>query len=476
MIDKHVRLGLLCTRRNVDGEFFCNVDIAGKNRDAVKAKLTQMGIDFVAIDDIVPDGMIKLGADARKVADYFIAQGVDAVFAPHCNFGTEDAVAKVGKLVGKPLLLWAPRDPAPDPTQDFGRATDAQCGVMATGKVVRDFGVPFSYMSNCRIDDECFERSLRRFMKVAAVVKAMSHLRVGLVSNRPAEFWSVKYNEQQLLEKFGVEVETVTLIELQQRYRRILETNRASLEETVAEYRRDCEICVDDESLYRTAALKAAMLEWAREKDLSAIASTCWGPMRDMAGIASCFVFGELTGEGIPTICEGDVNGAITSIIASAATLWERDPFFADITQRHPTNDNAELFWHCGVFTRNTATRACKPCIKGNFDENRPTVGGFRIEDGDVTVLRFDSTQDQYSLLIAEGVTVDGPKTNGTYGWVEFKDWLAIEHKVVCGPYIHHVAGVHEHIADVLYEACKYLNIKADLCEPDEAEVQRRLR
>ena len=128
------------------------------------------------------------------------------------------------------------------------------------------------------------------------------------------------------------------------------------------------------------------------------------------------------------------------------------------------------------MFTRNTATRACKPCIKGNFDENRPTVGGFRIEDGDVTVLRFDSTQDQYSLLIAEGVTVDGPKTNGTYGWVEFKDWLAIEHKVVCGPYIHHVAGVHEHIADVLYEACKYLNIKADLCEPDEAEVQRRLR
>ena len=88
MIDKKIRLGLLCTRRNIDSDFFCNVDIAGRNRDAVKEKLTQMGVDFVAIDGVVPDGMIKLGSDAEKVADLFLREKVDAVFAPHCNFGT----------------------------------------------------------------------------------------------------------------------------------------------------------------------------------------------------------------------------------------------------------------------------------------------------------------------------------------------------------------------------------------------------
>lgn len=476
MIDKKIRLGLLCTRRNIDSDFFCNVDIAGRNRDAVKEKLTQMGVDFVAIDGVVPDGMIKLGSDAEKVADLFLREKVDAVFAPHCNFGTEDAVAKVGKLVGKPLLLWAPRDPAPDPAHDFGRATDSQCGVMATGKVLRDFGVPFTYMTNCHIKDAYFERALTNFLNVACVVKAMTRLRVGLISCRPAEFWSVKCNEQQLLERFGVEVEPVTLIELQQRYAKILETRRSSLEDTVAAYQRDCEISVEPESLYKVAALKTAMREWAVEKNLSAIASTCWGAMRDMSGIASCFVFGELTNEGIPTVCEGDINGAITCILAEAATGWKNQSFFADITQRHPTNDNAELFWHCGVFPRGTARRDCRPCIKGNFDENRPAVGGFRIEDGDVTLVRFDSSCDEYSLLIAEGRTVDGPETNGTYGWVEFGDWPAIEHKVVCGPYIHHVAGVHRKVAEVLYEACKYLKIRPDLCEPSEAEVLRRLR
>ena len=119
MINKCIRLGLLCTRRNIDSDFFCNVDIAGKNRDDVKAKLDAMSIDYVSIDHLIPNGMIKQISDAKKVADYFVEQGVDAVFAPHCNFGTEDAVAKVGKLVGKPLLLWGPRDPAPDPAHNF---------------------------------------------------------------------------------------------------------------------------------------------------------------------------------------------------------------------------------------------------------------------------------------------------------------------------------------------------------------------
>lgn len=146
-------------------------------------------------------------------------------------------------------------------------------------------------------------------------------------------------------------------------------------------------------------------------------------------------------------------------------------------TFRHPENDNAELFWHCGVFPKSTASKSAKPQIGVNFDEGRPTVGNFLLEDSPVTVMRFDCSDDQYHLLIAEGKTVPGPTTKGTYGWIEFKDWPALEHKVVTGPYIHHVAGVQEHIAPILYEACKYLpGLHPDLAEPSEAEVLKLLR
>ncbi len=344
------------------------------------------------------------------------------------------------------------------------RATDSQCGVMATGKVLRQFGVPFTYMTNSSPDDEVFERTLRTFLNVAHVVKAMKGLRIGQISVRPDAFWSVKCNELQLLEKFGVEVVPVTLIEIQQRYQKILESRRADLEPVVAEYKRGFDVKVDGESLFRAAALKTALKEWAVEQKVSAMASNCWGPMRDMSGIAACFTFGELTDEGLPVVCETDVHGAIPPCSRRPPPVAEGLVHRGLTTATPPTT--RELFWHCGVFRAPPRSCACKPCIAPNFDEGRPAVGNFLIEDSDVTLLRFDCSDDKYSLLIAEGRTVPGPETGGTYGYVEFKDWPKLEHKVVTGPYIHHVAGVHHRSRKCFRGVQVPPGLAPDLAEP----------
>ena len=476
MNSKHtLKLGVVPTRRNLTGEFFCNVDVAQANKKATEKKLTEMGIDFVNIDFLNEEGIIYSGLDAKKVADYMLEQKVDALFTPHCNFGTEDAIAKIGKLVGKPLLLWAPRDPAPD--SEGNRCTDSQCGLMATGKILRQFGVPYTYMTNCTFDDPTFERTMNYFLGAVSVVKSMTNLRIGQIGVRPEEFWSVKCNELQLLEQFGIEVVPVSLIELKQSYDAVMANEGKRLDDMVAYYKTTFDVAVTDDALRRTAALVCTIKDWAEAKEVSAIASSCWGPMRDIGGVASCFAFSELTDMGLPVICETDVHGAITSVIAQAATRWTRASFFADITIRHPENDNAELFWHCGVFPKSTASKSKKPAIGVNFDEGRPTVGNFLLEDSPVTVMRFDCSGDKYSLLVAEGKTVPGPATKGTYGWIEFQDWPKLEHKVVTGPYIHHVAGVQDHIAPILYEACKYIPaLTPDMAEPTEEEVQALLR
>lgn len=471
-----VKLGLIPTRRNMTGEYFCNTKIAHDAKVAIEEKLKSMNIDFVNIDFLNDEGIIYNGLDAEKVADYMIQNKVDALFAPHVNFGTEDAIAKIGKLVGKPLLLWAPRDASPD-LYHGNRCTDSQCGLMATGKVLRQFKVPFTYMTNCHLEDETFERVFNNFMAAASVVKAFRGMRVGQISVRPDPFWSVKCNELQLLEKFGIEVVPVTLIEIKQRFDNLLENQKSKLNARVDYYKENFDVIVNDDALLRTAALYYAIKEWAEEAQVSAIASSCWGPIRDMSGIASCFTFSELTDEKLPVICECDIHGAITSVIAQAATRWTKVSFFADITIRHPENDNAELFWHCGVFPKSVASKKVKPQIGCNFDEGRPTVGNFLLEDTPATVIRFDCSDDQYQLLVAEGKSVPGPKTTGTYGYLEFKDWPKLEHKVVTGPYIHHVAGVQAKIAPVLYEAVKYIpGLKIDLAEPSVEEVESYLR
>lgn len=126
-------------------------------------------VDFINLDWQNNEGFLYNIADAYKVACKFKQEGVDAVFGPHCNFGTVDAVGQVGKLVDKPFLIWGPRDPAP--LSNGNPLRDTQCGLFATSKIFKRFGVPFTYIPNSNVNSIVFERGFKNFLAVASVVK-----------------------------------------------------------------------------------------------------------------------------------------------------------------------------------------------------------------------------------------------------------------------------------------------------------------
>lgn len=98
----------------------------------------------------------------------------------------------------------------------------------------------------------------------------------------------------------------------------------------------------------------------------------------------------------------------------------------------------------------------------------------WEIRHGEVTVCRFDGDHGDYRLMMGEGKGVDGPQTTGTYLWFEVDDWPKWEKHLVEGPYIHHVTGIHGRYAHILYEACKYLGVKADPISPSASELEAR--
>ena len=51
------------------------------------------------------------------------------------------------------------------------------------------------------------------------------------------------------------------------------------------------------------------------------------------------------------------------------------------------------------------------------------------------------------------------------------ENWPRLEAKSVEGPYIHHCVGIHRDVVPALYEACKYIGVKADLYDDNEQEV-----
>ena len=132
-----IKLGFAPTRRSI----FSAPD-AIKYRGLTAERLRELGIDFIDIDDINEEGLLYDDNDRMKIAEKFKKEKIDGLFIPHCNFGTEFECARLAKDLGVPVLLWGPLDERPEP--DGVRLRDTQCGLFATGKVLRRFKVPFT--------------------------------------------------------------------------------------------------------------------------------------------------------------------------------------------------------------------------------------------------------------------------------------------------------------------------------------------
>ncbi len=462
----HIKLGFVPTRSSV----FSAPD-ALKYRDLTAKRLTELGIDFVDITDINPEGLLFADQDVKKIADMFRREKVDGIILAHCNFGTEYVCARLAKELGLPVLLWGPLDERPLP--DGTRLRDTQCGLFATGKVLRRFQVKFTYLTNCRLSDPVFERGLRDFMAVCNVVKTFKHIRILQMGPRPFDFWTTMCNEGELLEKFNIQLSPIPLPELIREVKRIRDGNGAKEE---VELLHDKTIVKISEPKVETiAALARAMRNLVEKYGCQAGAIQCWTALQGELGIMPCAANAILNDLGIPVVCETDIHGAITALMAEAAVMNESRSFFADWTVRHPDNPNGELLQHCGPWPISIAK--CKPelTVPIAFDDDG-SLSAEAKPGNKLTLTRFDGDNGEYSLLLGNARSCEGPKILGTYMWVEVENIKRLEDKIVCGPYIHHCVGVYADVVPVLYEACKYIGIKADLYDPIEEQVKAYLR
>ena len=465
-MDKIV-LGFAPTRRSI----FSAPD-AVKYADLTRRKLKEMQIEFVDIDDISEDGLLHNDNDRMRIEEKFRKAGVDGLFFPHTNFGTEYEVARLAKSLGVPVLLWGPRDERPE--KDGNRLRDSQCGLFATGKVLRRFRIPFSYLTNCRLSDPEFERGIKNFLAVCNVVKSFRTIRILQIGPRPFDFWSTMCNEGELLERFNIQLAPVPLEELFQTMEMLEQTQSTKIEEVIAYIREKFSISVTGEVVKKIATLKLAIRTLADNYGCNAGAIQCWNAFQNKLGIMPCAANSLLNEEGFPLVCETDIHGAITAIMCEAAGMGEKRTFFADWTVRHPDNENGELLQHCGPWPMSCLTG--KPSIGYPLAFDYPGAVEAEAKHGNLTLCRFDGDNGEYSLLLGNAKAIEGPYTKGTYLWVEVKNLKKLEAKIVEGPYIHHCVGIHKDIVPILYEACKYISVTPDLYDDNEEEIKAYIR
>lgn len=463
---KKIKIGFAPTRRSI----FSAPD-AVKFANLTRDRLRELGVEFVDITDINDEGLLYQECDRIKIRDKFRSAGIDGLFFPHGNFGTEYECARLAKEMGVPVLLWGPRDERPEP--NGVRLRDTQCGLFATGKVLRRFGVPFTYVTNCRLTDPEFALGIKTFLAVCSVVKTFRNIRILQIAPRPYDFWSTMCNEGELLEKFNVQLAPIPMPELTAEMKKV-KTQGVEVPKTISYCRSCMNIEIKDDELENVAALKVAMKNLAAKYGCNAIAIQCWNELQHEIGIMPCAANSMLNEEGIPTVCETDIHGAITALMVEAASLDDKRSFFADWTVRHPDNENGELLQHCGPWPISVARE--KPSITYPLAFDYPGAVAAEAKHGQVTLARFDGDNGEYSLLLGNAKGIDGPYTKGTYLWVEVENLKRLEAKIVEGPYIHHCVGIHEDVVPVLYEACKYIGVKPDLYDNNEEQINAYLR
>lgn len=464
---KTVKLGLAPTRRSI----FSAPD-AVKYANLTRNRLRELDVEFVDIDDISIDGLLHNDEDRIKIEEKFKREKVDGLFFPHGNFGTEYEVARLAKNMGLPVLLWGPRDERPD--ENGVRLRDSQCGLFATGKVLRRFNVPFTYLTNCRLTDPEFERGVKDFLAICNVVKTFKNTRILQIGPRPFDFWSTMCNEGELLERFNIQLAPIPLPELTQEVKKAKE-EKIEVAEVMDYCHKNMIVKVKEEELENIAAMKVAMKRLAETYGCNAAAIQCWNALQTELGINAHVPANSLLNEeGLPVVCETDIHGAITAVMVEAATLDDTRSFFADWTVRHPDNENGELLQHCGPWPISVAQE--KPSIGYPLAFDHPGAVEAQAKFGELTLARFDGDNGEYSMLLGNAKGIEGPYTKGTYLWVEVENLKRLEDKLVCGPYIHHCVGIHKNVVPILYEACKYIGIKPDLYDPVEENVKAYIR
>ena len=466
MLNYSVKIGLVAMRRNTTdrprGTFltWCSAEQRGKRFvKYIEENFTNEYVSFannkgIGIGDLVFDD-----TSAQQVVERFQKEKVDAVMIINCNFGNEEASADIAKAIGKPVLLWAPLDD--EYYVDGMRPTDSQCGLFGVSRQMQRFHIPFSHLPCCTVESKEFAEGFDSFVRVACMVKNFTNLRIGQIGSRPAPFFSVIWNEGELMEKFGVRTIALNFAIVEKRMKLAAEECTAEIDEIEAYIRANYKM--DDLTPKYVRGMATMVVMYKRlfdEYKLDVIVAECWTATPIMFdGLAPCTVYGILNDMGYLIACESDMHCALTMVLLKSATLGEGKPLFGEFTVRHPQNRNAELLWHCGPFPLSQKA-------ENGIDSTARLVNQrswFRAKDGIYTVARLDQESGDYMILPLVCHTTAGPQTHGTYIWGEFTDLQAVEDRLIDGPYIHHFVEIAGDYRKEIAEFCKYFpNLKVD--------------
>ncbi len=365
--------------------------------DASKTLLYALDSRFVCPNDIL------LGADA--VRDFLADKQPDLVVFQNVTFANAAYMSEVLHAVRCPVALWTLREPV----IDGGRLRlNSLTGAYSAANTLRAFGRGrFPYIFGMP-EEETVQKQLCNAIRAAELKNAMQSLTLAAIGHTPQGFGFGRALDAELLQSFGVRLESIEAREL-------IDRAKAYTDEEIREYDAKTDaatagLCVTPErNRLDHARLYRAYTEYVREHHIGALASRCWPDFFTAFGTPVCTVLSLLNDDGVAAACEADTYGALSMWIGMQ--LSHAPVFFGDPVSLNE-EENTITYWHCGAAACSLARKDTGATVGVHPNRKIGPAMDFGCEAfPEATVFRIGREPDgTFRFFLFEGEAIDKPK------------------------------------------------------------------
>lgn len=389
-------------------------------------------LDEAGIATVGPRTLLFDAASAEQAIDDIAAHGgIDLLLILQMTFTDAAMTVKLAGRASAPVAIWA----VPEPRAGGRLRLNAFCGLNLAAHALGLSDLAHNWLyADPEADDiarrlHALNRPPERKPSLAGpatggdphlaapALEKLNGLSVGLVGQHPDGFHTCRYTPRDLAKLGTIAVHPVTLDTLFERAKSVTAERVSAVIRQTRQNLRGLE-ALDQEQLDRSLRVFCALEDLQKEDDLQCLAVRCWPETFTDYGCAACGPMAMMTERRVPSACEADMFGAVSTLIIQEIA---REPaWMADLVDLDMRGDTG-VFWHCGLAPLSMCDSAFEPEATIHTNRKMPLLHQFPLKPGVITIFRLSQARNTIKAVIGRAEVIRAPMAfTGTSGVVCF--------------------------------------------------------
>jgi L-fucose isomerase-like protein len=351
-------------------------------------------------------GFTCVGADRLVLDDETIHASMDEIESAKCqaliviqpSLTDGQFALTISQRWSNPIILWA----TPERPGDGKVSSCSLVGQHLWASIYRQAHRPFEFVYG---DPDQIHNDLLRAIALVSTVSRLRQAKIGVVGSHAPGFIDLAADPFLIRQTFGMQLHSLSLPQFIERVGNVAEDAIGQDLLEVHKFgltRGGTKASPSDALLSVNSRFYLSIIDLMKEMSLDALSLQCWPELPNMVGQWPYFAVSRLTAAGNAVSIEGDVDGAISSLVGSFLGVG---PGFLTDWLEH--DDSTIFFWHPGMAPLdmcNTIGSEDGPTLGEHFNIARPlVVDGLLQGDHPITVSRLWRCDNRYHMTSFEG-------------------------------------------------------------------------